>query len=186
MFFINLTEAKMNNIPKVKLGIVAVSRDCFPITLSQTRRSAVVDAYKNAGGEIVELQTTVENENDVVKALNEAKMSEINALVIYLGNFGPEGPESLLAQKFDGPCMFVAAAEEAADTLMGGRGDAYCGMLNASYNIGIRGLKNAYIPEYPVGDFKEIAAMIAEVYADFKNNNRSVKAESYIFWSKTI
>ena len=24
----------MNNIPQVKMGIIAVSRDCFPITLS--------------------------------------------------------------------------------------------------------------------------------------------------------
>ena len=152
----------MNNIPQIKLGILAVSRDCFPITLSQTRRSEVVKAFKAAGGEIVELQTTIENENDAMKALNEAKMNEINALVIYLGNFGPEGPETIIAQKFNGPCMYVAAAEEAADKLIGSRGDAYCGMLNASYNIGIRNLKNIYIPEYPVGDFKEVSAMIAE------------------------
>ncbi len=152
----------MINIPKVKLGIVAVSRDCFPISLSQTRRGEVVSAYKSAGGEVIELKTTIENENDAMKALDEANSAGVNALVIYLGNFGPEGPETLIAQKFDGPCMFVAAAEESADKLIGGRGDAYCGMLNASYNIGIRGLKNAYIPEYPVGDFKEVAAKIAE------------------------
>ena len=34
----------MQNIPEVKLGIVAVSRDCFPITLSERRRKAVVAA----------------------------------------------------------------------------------------------------------------------------------------------
>ena len=152
----------MNNIPKVKLGIVAVSRDCFPITLSQSRRGDLVSVYEKAGGEIVEIQTTVENELDVMQALTQANDAGVNALVIYLGNFGPEGPATLLAQKFDGPCMFIAAAEEASDTLMGGRGDAYCGMLNASYNIGIRGLKNVYIPEYPVGEFKELAAMMAE------------------------
>lgn len=28
----------MINIPKVKLGVVAVSRDCFPIDLSERRR----------------------------------------------------------------------------------------------------------------------------------------------------
>ena len=28
----------MNNIPEVKLGIIAVSRDCFPIALSTQRR----------------------------------------------------------------------------------------------------------------------------------------------------
>ena len=34
----------MNNIPEVKLGIVAVSRDCFPIGLSISRRKAIVEA----------------------------------------------------------------------------------------------------------------------------------------------
>ena len=28
----------MKNIPEVKLGIIAVSRDCFPMTLSASRR----------------------------------------------------------------------------------------------------------------------------------------------------
>ena len=36
----------MMNMPEVKLGIVAVSRDCFPITLSESRRKAVAAAYK--------------------------------------------------------------------------------------------------------------------------------------------
>ena len=31
----------MSNIPVVKLGLVAVSRDCFPITLSEHRRGAI-------------------------------------------------------------------------------------------------------------------------------------------------
>ena len=35
----------MNNIPKVKIGIVAVSRDCFPESLSTGRRQEVVKAY---------------------------------------------------------------------------------------------------------------------------------------------
>lgn len=152
----------MNNIPNVKLGIVAVSRDCFPITLSQRRRNEIVQIYRQAGGEIVEIKTTVENEIDAINALKEAKDAGVNSLIIFLGNFGPEGPETLLAQKFDGPCMFIAAAEESSSTLMNGRGDAYCGMLNASYNIGLRGLKNIYIPEYPVGDAKELASKIAE------------------------
>lgn len=153
----------MNNIPNVKLGIIAVSRDCFPIEISERRRNELVKVYKAAGGDILEIQTTVESEVDAVKAIAEANKAGVNALVIYLGNFGPEGPETMLAQKFDGPCMYLAAAEESSDTLMvTGRGDAYCGMLNASYNIGIRGLKNVYIPEYPVGDFKELSTMIAE------------------------
>ena len=32
----------MNNMPKEKIGIVAVSRDCFPMSLSENRRKAVV------------------------------------------------------------------------------------------------------------------------------------------------
>ena len=153
----------MKNLPQVKMGIVAVSRDCFPIELSANRRGVVVNAMGKTGLSITEIKTTVENENDAMKALDELKAAGCNALVIYLGNFGPEGPETLLAQKFCGPVMFVAAAEESGDNLIDGRGDAYCGMLNASYNLGLRGIK-AYIPEYPVGTADEVATMISEFY----------------------
>ncbi len=44
---------------------------------------------------------------------------------------------------------------------MDGRGDAYCGMLNASYNLKLRNTK-AYIPEYPVGTAEDCADMIHE------------------------
>ena len=36
----------MNNIPVVKLGLIAVSRDCFPIQLSEKRRAAIMDASR--------------------------------------------------------------------------------------------------------------------------------------------
>ncbi|MBC7765522.1 MAG: fucose isomerase [Hyphomonadaceae bacterium] len=159
----------MLNVPKVKLGIVAVSRDCFPIVLSETRRAAVVAACASQKIEIVEIKTTVENEKDALLALEALKLAGVNALVVYLGNFGPEGPETLLAQKFDGPAMFAAAAEESKDSLMDGRGDAYCGMLNASYNLSLRNL-TPYIPEYPVGTAQEVAAFIA----DFENIARVI------------
>jgi L-fucose isomerase-like protein len=151
----------MKNIPDVKLGIVAVSRDCFPVNLSISRRGAVVAACKAAGISIFEAPTAVENEADALRALDEVKAAGVNALVVYLGNFGPEGPETILAQRFGSPVMVAAAAEETGENLVGGRGDAYCGMLNASYNIGLRGLK-PYIPEYPVGDAAEIAGMIGD------------------------
>lgn len=151
----------MNNIPQVKLGVVAVSRDCFPMELSANRRKAVVEAYKEAYGEIYECPTTVENEKHMEKALAEVKEAGVNALVVYLGNFGPETSETLLAKQFGGPVMFVAAAEERGDNLINGRGDAYCGMLNASYNLALRNIK-AYIPEYPVGTASEVAEMISE------------------------
>ena len=35
----------MTNIPELKLGIISVSRSCFPITLSEKRRSNVVRAF---------------------------------------------------------------------------------------------------------------------------------------------
>lgn len=159
----------MNNVAKVKLGIVAVSRDCFPIELSQKRRQLVAKACSDKQLEVFEAKTTVENEKDVLKALDELKSANVNALIVYLGNFGPEGPETLLAKKFGGPTMFVAAAEETENNLINGRGDAYCGMLNASYNLALRKL-NPYIPEYPVGTPDEVADMIA----DFENIARII------------
>jgi len=150
-----------NNVPKEKIGIVAVSRDCFPMELSVTRRKEVVAKYRENHGEIYECQICVENELDMTKALEDINAAGCNALVVYLGNFGPETAETLLVKEFKGPSMILAAAEEGSDKLMDGRGDAYCGVLNASYNLALRNLK-AYIPEYPVGDANSCADMIAE------------------------
>ena len=147
----------MQNIPVVRLGIIAVSRDCFVISLSESRRAAIKAAYK---GELYECPVTVESEADMLKAVADVQAAGCNALVMFLGNFGPETPETLIAKHFDGPCMFVAAAEGDGD-LINGRGDAYCGMLNCSYNLGMRHLKG-YIPEYPVGTADDIAKMIAD------------------------
>ncbi|MCD7993426.1 MAG: L-fucose/L-arabinose isomerase family protein [Clostridia bacterium] len=154
----------MNNTPEVKIGIVAVSRDCFPESLSVNRRKALVEAYKAKydAAEIYECPVCiVESEIHMVQALEDIKKAGCNALCVYLGNFGPEISETLLAKHFDGPKMFVAAAEESGDNLCQGRGDAYCGMLNASYNLALRNIK-AYIPEYPVGDAEDCADMIHE------------------------
>ena len=126
----------MDNIPNVKLGIIAVSRDCFPIALSEQHRRNIATA---CNGSLYECPVTVENENDMLKAVKDVSAAGCNALVVFLGNFGPETPETLIARNFDGPCMFVAAAEGDGD-LINGRGDAYCGMLNCSYNLGMRHL----------------------------------------------
>ena len=152
----------MNNIPEVKVGIVAVSRDCFPESLSVNRREALVKAYtdKYGAADIYECPICiVESEIHMVQALEDIKKAGCNALCVYLGNFGPEISETLLAKHFEGPKMFVAAAEETQDNLIQGRGDAYCGMLNASYNLKLRNV-HAYIPEYPVGDAADCADMI--------------------------
>mgnify|MGYP003169367238 FL=1 len=154
----------LNNMPKTKIGIVAVSRDCFPESLSVNRRKALVEAYtkKYGADDIYECPVCiVESEIQMVEALEDIKKAGCDSLCVYLGNFGPEISETLLAKHFDGPVMFCAAAEESGNSLMDGRGDAYCGMLNASYNLKLRNTK-AYIPEYPVGTAEDCADMIHE------------------------
>jgi len=147
----------MNNIAQVRLGLIAVSRSCFPKALSERRRNAVKEAYQDP---IYECPITVEDEKDMRAALEDIMKHDVNALVVFLGNFGPETAETLLAKYFDGPVMYVAAAEGDGD-LHDGRGDAFCGMLNCSYNLALRSLR-AHIPEYPVGTAREVATMIEE------------------------
>ena len=152
------------NRPAEKIGIVAVSRDCFPESLSVNRRQNLMKALKERHPDLDVYECPiciVESEIHMVQALEDIKKAGCNSLVVYLGNFGPEISETLLAKHFDGPKMFVAAAEESGEYLQDNRGDAYCGMLNASYNLKLRGIK-AYIPEYPVGDADDCADMIAE------------------------
>ncbi len=151
----------MSNIPDVKLGIIAVSRDCFPLTVSQGRCKSVVEECRKTDLDVFSAPTIAENERDAVRAVEEVREARCNALVVFLGNFGPETPETIIAKMFDGPVMYVAAAEESGDNLINGRGDAYCGMLNCSYNLALRKIA-AYIPEYPVGDAVDVARMIAE------------------------
>lgn len=155
---------KTNNVPFVKIGVVAVSRDCFPESLSVNRRKALIDAYQSKYGaeHIYECPICiVESEIHMVQALEDVKAAGCNALCVYLGNFGPETAETLLAKHFEGPKMFLAATEETGESLLDDRGDAYCGMLNASYNLKLRNI-HAYIPEYPVGTAEECADMIHE------------------------
>ncbi len=66
----------MNNIPEVKIGIVAVSRDCFPESLSVGRRKALVAAYekKYQSAQIYECPICiVESEIHMVQALEDVK-----------------------------------------------------------------------------------------------------------------
>ena len=65
----------ITNIPVVKLGLIAVSRDCFPIQLSEKRRKAIKSAYT---GELYECQVTVENELDMLKAVEDVKAAAYN------------------------------------------------------------------------------------------------------------
>lgn len=153
-----MSNDKLPNAPVVHLGIVAVSRDCFPAPLSRGRAGRLVTACREKGLEIHLAGVLVENEQHVLAALEELKDQDVNALVVYHGNFGPEGPSSLLAEKFDGPVMYCGAAEGDGD-LFQGRGDALCGLLSASYNLDLR-QKRVYFPERPIGLPRELAPSI--------------------------
>ena len=163
----------MINQPIVKLGIIGVSRDCFPISLTQARVAALMAEVKKAGlPEVYECPVTIENEKDTLKALAWAKENGINAVCMFLGNFGPEGPTTMFVQRFQGPAMVLAAKEEGKANLASDRGDALCGVLNFSYSVGLRRLK-VYIPEYPnvtpaeavkeLADFRHIARVVLGV-----------------------
>jgi L-fucose isomerase-like protein len=149
-----------SNTPEIKLAIAGVSRDCFPVELTRKRLTALAEACKKIGLNVFTCKTIIENEKDTLAALAEASSSGANAAVIYLGNFGPEGPLSIFAQRFAGPVMACAAAEEAQANLASDRGDAFCGLLNASYNFALRNLK-VHIPANPVGLADELAREIA-------------------------
>jgi len=152
--------AQMPNSPKVKLAIVGVSRDCFPVELTRQRMKNLVASCRKGGLKVHACKTIIENEKHVPAALDEAAQAGANAAVVYLGNFGPEGPLSIFAQLFPGPVMACGAGEESKDTLIAGRGDAYCGMLNASYSFGLRGLR-IHVPQAPVGLGDELVPKIA-------------------------
>jgi len=148
------------NAPEVRMALVGVSRDCFPVELTRKRLAELAKACKAAKLNTVALKTVIENETDTMAALAEAADAGANAAVVYLGNFGPEGPLAIFAEQFPGAVMACGAAEETGKNLIDGRGDAYCGMLNAGINFHLRNL-NVYIPQMPIGLPKELAGRIA-------------------------
>ena len=79
----------MKNIPEVKIGVVAVSRDCFPESLSVNRRKALMKAFSEKyGAESASVYECpiciVESEIHMVQALEDVKKAGCNALVVYL------------------------------------------------------------------------------------------------------
>ena len=73
----------MNNLPVVKAGLVAVSRDCFPESLSVDRRKAVAKAYgeKYDSANLYECPICiVESELHMMQALEDVKAAGGNAL----------------------------------------------------------------------------------------------------------
>lgn len=156
-----MTIGKLINTPDIKIGIVGVSRDCFPRELTQKRMKQVVEECRRLKLPVVPCSVIIETENDAMAAVKEMVKKEVDAVAVYLGNFGPEGPTTIFAEKLGKPFMLCAAAEESRDLLIDGRGDAYCGMLNASLNCGLRNL-HAYIPAAPVGLPGQVAHMISK------------------------
>lgn len=155
---------KLSNMAEIKIGVVGVSRDCFPIALTQKRLAALMAELKKQGVNAAACPVIIENEKHALAACDDLVSQGCNAAVVYLGNFGPEGPTTLFIQKFPGPVMACAAAEENKAGLASDRGDALCGLLNCSYNIGLRRLA-VYIPQYPVGLPKDLAQKIGEFAA---------------------
>lgn len=89
----------MQNIPKIKVGIVAVSRDCFPESLSVNRRKALVTAYEKKYGKenIYECPVCiVESEIHMKQALADIKKAGCNALAVYLETLAPKFPKRCL------------------------------------------------------------------------------------------
>ena len=150
----------IQNIPQVRLGLVTVSRGGFVLTISQRRMERLADAYEKRGDTIYRCPIIVRTEEEAAAAAEDVRAAGCNALCVLLGNFGPESAETILAQRFGGPVMYCAAEEESKSVLKFERGDAYCGLLNCSYNLGLRGIK-AYIPEHPVGNADELAEEVA-------------------------
>jgi L-fucose isomerase-like protein len=126
---------KLKNTPVVKLALVGVSRDCFPAALTKRRLDVLAAELKKAGVAAHKCTVIIESEADALAALEQVAARGCNAAVLYLGNFGPEGPTTLFAERFGGPVMAVAAAEESKQVLAKDRGDALCGLLNCSYNL---------------------------------------------------
>ena len=149
------------NTPVVTLGVVGVSRDCFPVSLTRKRLTKLMAALKRQGIAAQRCAVVIENEKDALRAVNDLVRAGCNAAVVYLGNFGPEGPTTIFIERFGGPVMVCAAAEENKAVLASDRGDALCGLLNTSYSLNLRRLP-AYIPQYPVGLPAELARSIGD------------------------
>lgn len=81
-----------SNLPTVKLGIVAVSRDCFPVQLAERRRAAIVAACAERGLVVVEVKRAVESEADMLAALEELAPRVSTRLRSFWATLAPRRP----------------------------------------------------------------------------------------------
>ena len=79
----------MNNIPKIKIGIVGVSRDCFPASLTINRRKALVEAYaKKYADELVNsLEATITSPSETKEHAITIVQTDGKLVSITLGAF---------------------------------------------------------------------------------------------------
>ena len=154
----------MKNIPDVKIGIIVGSTDWMPSEIAVENRKRLIEAYTTRYGadRIYECPICVtDNEINIRRAMREIQKAECNAVCVYFANYGPESAGTLLAQEFDGPVMFIAAAEEGEEPFTKERKDALSGFINACYALKLRGT-NVYIPGRPCGTYSQCVELIHE------------------------
>lgn len=152
----------MKNIPDIRLGIVVGSTDWMPSEIAVENRKKLVENYKGKYGEseIYECSICItDNEVNIKRAMREVEKAECNALCVYYANYGPESAGSLFAHEFDGPVMFMAAAEEGEEPYIKERKDALSGFINACYALKLR-KTNVYVPPRPCGTLEQCTEMI--------------------------
>ena len=157
----------MNNIPNVKIGIIVGSTDWLPSEIAINNRKKLVENYVSKYGaeNIFECSICLtDNEANLKRALKEIENAECNALCIYFANYGPESAGTLLAQKFKGPVMMIAAADDGEGPYIKERKDALTGFINACYALKLRST-NVYIPTHPCGRIEQCSDMIHDFFA---------------------
>ncbi|MBO4637524.1 MAG: fucose isomerase [Clostridiales bacterium] len=156
----------MKNIPDVKIGIVVGSTDWLPSEIAVENRKKLTCSYTESYGDANIYECSVcltDNEINIKRALKELSQAECTAAVVYWANYGPESAGTLFASEFDGPVMFIAAAEEGGEPYIVERKDALSGFINACYALSLRQTK-VYIPPRPVGTYSECARMINDFF----------------------
>lgn len=161
--------------PRIKLGFVSASRNCFPRSLSEERARALLDATRSLGVEPEvpdEACWIIETKEHARAAAASLRAAGCDAAVLFLGNFSPEIEDAAFVREFGGDVLMIAAAEESRASLGSHRGDALCGMLSAALAVGRRGLlPRVHLPENPIVDARRGAAEIAR----FERTMRVVK-----------
>jgi L-fucose isomerase-like protein len=152
--------------PKVKIGLVSASRNCFPRRLSEERTKRLLAECRKQGLTVFTPKgdcRIIETREHAQEAARQMQEAGCDAAVLYLGNFSPEIEDAVFAKGFPGPLMVIAAREETATRLYDDRGDALCGLLSATMAIKKRGLwSKTHLPANPLVSAEDGARAVAE------------------------